>query len=93
MRMGRVAIVYRLNPTTDESVEVDPEAIREMALGLKSDEFDVQGAEVKPLAFGLKFVQVHVTMDDSEGLSDRFEEQLSTITGVGEVEVVSLGLL
>ena len=46
--MGRVAIVYRLNPTTDESVEVDPEAIREMALGLKSDEFDVQGAEVKP---------------------------------------------
>ena len=39
------------------------------------------------------FIQVHVVMADGEGLSDQFEEQMKSFTGVGEIEVLSMGLL
>ena len=44
---------------------------------LSDDVYDVQSVEVKPLAFGLKFVQVHVVMNDGPGLTDAFEENVS----------------
>ena len=40
-----------------------------------------------------KFVQVHVVMNDGEGLADAFEEKMASISGVGEIEVISMGLL
>ena len=49
--------------------------------------------EVKPLAFGLKFVQIHVVMNDGEGRADALEGKISDIPGVGEIEVLSMGLL
>ncbi len=42
---------------------------------------------------GLKFVQVHVVMNDGEGLADAFEEKMAAISGVGEIEVLSMGLI
>ena len=57
------------------------------------DIYDVQSVEVKPLAFGLKFVQIHVVMNDGEGLADALEGKISQISGVGEIEVLSMGLL
>ena len=91
--MGMVAMTYKLNPNS-EVEDVDAEAIAEAVKSLDSDVYDVQAVDVKPLAFGLKFVQVHVVMSDRVGgLSDEFEEQMSTIHGVGEIEVLSMGLL
>jgi len=88
-----VAMTYKLNPNS-EVEDVDAEAIAEAVKSLASDVYDVQAVDVKPLAFGLKFVQVHVVMSDRVGgLSDEFEEQMSTIHGVGEIEVLSMGLL
>ena len=59
-----------------------------------SDEiYNIQSVEVKPLAFGLKFVQVHVVMDDGEGLADALEGRMAEIHGVGEIEVLSMGLI
>ena len=49
--------------------------------------------ETKPLAFGLKFIQVHVVMNDGSGLSDVFEDNMRAIRGTGEIEVLSMGLL
>ena len=91
--MGMVAMTYKLNPNS-EVEDVDAEAIAGAVKSLASDVYDVQAVDVKPLAFGLKFVQVHVVMSDRVGgLSDEFEEQMSTIHGVGEIEVLSMGLL
>ena len=91
--MGMVAMTYKLNPNS-EVEDVDAEAIAEAVKSLASDVYDVQAVDVKPLAFGLKFVQVHVVMSERVGgLSDEFEEQMSTIHGVGEIEVLSMGLL
>ncbi|DAC19199.1 MAG: hypothetical protein CL987_05495 [Euryarchaeota archaeon] len=90
--MGMVAITYKVMPDSEiEDVSIDD--IVSNVQGFKSDVYDVQLVETKPLAFGLKFVQVHVVMDDGSGLSDKFEDSLKSVVGVGEVEVLSMGLL
>ena len=89
--MGMVAITYKVMP--DSNVEdVSADDIVANIQSLNAAPFDVQLCEAKPLAFGLKFIQVHVVMADGEGLSDQFEEQMKTFTGVGEIEVLSMGL-
>lgn len=90
--MGLVAMTYKINPDS-EVEDVDVNAIASSIEGFKNDTYDVQAVEIKPLAFGLQFVQVHVVMDDTSGLSDTFEEQMAGISGVGEIEVLSMGLL
>ena len=90
--MSMVAITYKVMPDSEiEDVSIDD--IVSNVQGFKSDVYDVQLVETKPLAFGLKFVQVHVVMDDGSGLSDKFEDSLKSVVGVGEVEVLSMGLL
>ena len=90
--MGMVAMTYKINPDS-EVEDVDADSIASAVSALANDVYDVQSVEVKPLAFGLKFVQAHVVMNDGEGLADAFEGQVGDIHGVGEVEVLSMGLL
>ena len=81
--MGEVVMTYKVNPHT-EVEDVDPEAIASTVLGLADDVYDVQAVEIKPLAFGLKFVQVHVKMNDGPGLElqQRREQASSSYTTV-----------
>jgi elongation factor 1-beta len=91
--MGMVAMTYKINPNSEVEI-VDADIIAETVKSFASELYDVQAVDVKPLAFGLKFVQVHVVMSDKVGgLSDAFEEMMSAIHGVGEIEVLSMGLL
>ena len=90
--MGMVAMTYKVNPDA-EMEDVDTSMIASTVQGLGDDTYNVQLVEIKPLAFGLKFVQVHVVMNDGEGLADAFEEKMARISGVGEIEVISMGLL
>jgi|TARA_B100001094_G_C18151571_1_gene783939 translation elongation factor aEF-1 beta len=90
--MGMVAMTYKINPDADVE-DVDADAIAASVQSLGNEVYNVQSVEVKPLAFGLKFVQVHVVMDDGEGLADALESKISEISGVGEIEVLSMGLL
>ena len=76
--MGMVVMTYKVNPDSDLQ-DVDTDAIAETIAGLRNDDYDIQAIETKPLAFGLKFVQVHVKMNDGEGLADAFEAQMSEI--------------
>ena len=90
--MGMVAMTYKLNPDADVE-DINTDAIAEYVRGLANDVYDVQSVEIKPLAFGLKFVQVHVVMNYGPGLTDEFESLMSAKEGVGEIEVLSMGLL
>lgn len=89
--MGRVAMTYKVNP--DSEVEANIDEIVEAIKSFANEVYEVQNVETKPLAFGLQFVQVHVVMDDGPGLSDEFESKVSALHGVGEIEVLSMGLL
>ncbi len=90
--MGMVAMTYKINPDSDVD-NVDADVIATTITGMGDEVYNIQSVEVKPLAFGLKFVQVHVVMDDGEGLADALEGRMSEIHGVGEIEVLSMGLL
>ena len=87
-----VALTYKVMP--DSSIDdVSADDIATQITALKDETFVVQLCETKPLAFGLKFIQVHVVMNDGSGLSDIFEEKMRAISGTGEIEVLSMGLL
>jgi translation elongation factor aEF-1 beta len=90
--MGEVVMTYKVNPHPDVE-DVDPDAIAETIRGYADNVYDVQAVEIKPLAFGLRFVQVHVKMNDGAGLPDVFKARMSEIHGVGEIEVISMGLI
>ena len=76
--MGMVVMTYKVNPDSDLE-DVDTDAIAETIATLRDDNYDIQAIETKPLAFGLKFVQVHVKMNDGEGLADAFEAKMAKI--------------
>ena len=90
--MGMVVMTYKINPDSDVK-DVDADAIATTITAMGDDVYNIQSVEVKPLAFGLKFVQVHVVMNDGEGLADALEGRMSEIHGVGEIEVLSMGLI
>ena len=89
--MGEVAITYKILAADAE--EIDYDSIMANLNGLGSDVYNIQNLELKPLAFGLKFIQLHVVMNDGEGLLDGFEARVNEISGIGEVEVLEMGRL
>ncbi len=54
---------------------------------------NVKKVEREPIAFGLVALKVTVFMMDAEGESDRVEQEIRSIDGVGEVEVVEMSRL
>ncbi|MEO9294936.1 MAG: elongation factor 1-beta [Nitrososphaera sp.] len=54
-----------------------------------------QGMEIKahakePLAFGLHAVVGDFMLDDAEGQMDKLEDAIKSVSGVGEIEVMSI---
>ena len=83
--MGKVAMSIKVMPT---SVEVDIEKIgKEIKKHL-----EVKDLKIEPIAFGLKALKVLVLLDDAEG-SEKVEKILSSIKGVGEIEIESVTLV
>lgn len=86
--MGKVAVSFRIMP---EDVEVDlggiQAAIRK-ALGGRLKKLDV-----RPVAFGLKAIEVIVVVDDASGEVETVEASLAAIPGVGGVETTEVSLL
>ena len=89
--MGRVAIRYKIMPHPDSDEDAD--AIAASMDSLESDVGEVQMVETKPLAFGLKFVEAHCVIAEGDGAVDAFEEEIRAIPGVGEIEILQIGLI
>lgn len=51
---------------------------------------EVKKMEREPIAFGLMAIRATVFMMDAEGASDKIEQDIRKIPGVGEVEVVEM---
>ncbi len=83
--MGKVAIELKVLP---ENPEIDVEKIADE---IKS-KIEVKDVKIEPFVFGMKMIKVLVIGDDSEG-TDKIENAISEIDGVGEVEVESVTLI
>ena len=90
--MGMVAMTYKLNPDADVE-DINPDEIADYVRGLANDVYDVQSVEGKATRIWSKIRSVHVVMNDGPGLTDEFESLMSAKEGVGEIEVLSMGLL
>lgn len=88
--MGNVSIIYRVLP---QDVETNIEKIMEEVKNVIPHDVTLRGMQVKDVAFGLKEVLVAVLMKDEAGKSDEVEKLLSSIPGVGSVDVLDLTLV
>lgn len=84
-------VVFKLMP---EGAEVDVQKLGEAALATVKKiqpAAKVQNVEFKPIAFGLKSVNVTVLMSDGAGGPDALEEAFSGLEGVGSATVAEMG--
>ena len=89
--MGEVAVQYKIMP--DPDIEVNVDDLMNLLQNLDESLGKVHNVEKKPLAFGLMFIELHAVIQDAEGLVDKFEAEMSSIEGVGEIEVLGMGRL
>ena len=88
--MGEVAVVYQVMP---ESPEIDLENLKKEIEKSIPERARLNNIIEKPIAFGLKALEVQIVLNDREGGADEIEEQLGKIDHVQSVETIQVGLL
>jgi len=81
--MAKVAVTIKLMP---ESPEVDLDELERQV----KERAEVHSVGREPIAFGLQALKVVALVEDAAGASDKLEEELSGIPGVGNLQVVGL---
>ena len=88
--MGHVVVKYKVTINNPEDGTPDYQAIADVI-----DSFDeVQAVDIKPLAFGMMFIEVQVVLGEGEGIVDELEERVRAINPlVGQIEALEMGRL
>ena len=89
--MGTVALTFRIMP---ESPETDLNKVKAEIKNVVSKHggMELKSVEEKPIAFGLRSLQLLITMPDSQG-TGKLEEEIADIDGVASVEAGDVTLL
>lgn len=88
--MGHVVVKYKVTVNQPEDGTPDYDGIAEQIDGFE----EVQTVEVKPLAFGMMFIEVQVVLGEGEGIVDGFENRVRGINPlVGQIEALEMGRL
>ena len=59
-----------------------------------SDFDEVQEVEIKPLAFGMMYIEVQAVLGEGEGIVDGFEDKVRAVDDlVGQIEALEMGRL
>ena len=54
----------------------------------------MQMSEIKPLAFGMMFIEIQAVLEDGEGTVDMFEDKVrGTDDLIGQIETLEMGRL
>ena len=86
--MGSVAVTFRILP---DDAEADLEPIKTRVR--KTLGGALRDMKEQPVAFGLKAIVAIAVVGDAEGGSDRLEQSLAALPGVGSVETVDVTLV
>ena len=87
--MAMVIITLKIMP---DSPEVDLDAL-EQKVKTKIQAFCGETetkTEIKPIAFGLKSMEIIFVMDESKGSTEYLEKQISDLEGVSSVSVIDV---
>lgn len=88
--MGEVAVIYKIMP---DGPEIDLEALKKTISDTIPSKARLNKIEEKPIAFGLKALEVQIILDDREGGAEEIEKFLNEIKNVQSVETIHIGLL
>jgi|TARA_B110000196_G_scaffold30460_1_gene23125 translation elongation factor EF-1beta len=88
--MGHVVVKYKVTIDNLEDGIPDYQGISD-----KIEAFsEVQAIEIKPLAFGMMFIEVQVVLGEGEGIVDKFEAQVRAADPlIGQIEALEMGRL
>ena len=88
--MGHVVVKYKVTLDQPEEGAPDYQGIADTI-----SEFDeVQAVEIKPLAFGMMFIEVQAVLGEGEGIVDGFEDKVRGVDEmVGQIEALEMGRL
>ena len=54
----------------------------------------MQEVEIKPLAFGMMYIEVQAVLGEGEGIVDGFEDRVKQVDNlVGQIEALEMGRL
>ena len=88
--MGHVVVKYKVTLDQPEDGSPDYEEIASAINELP----EVQMPEIKPLAFGMMFIEIQAVLEDGEGTVDMFEEKVrGTDDLIGQIETLEMGRL
>ena len=88
--MGHVVVKYKV--TLDQPEDGSPNY--EEIAGEISNFEEVQEVEVKPLAFGMMYIEVQAVLREGEGIVDGFEDRVRAVDDlVGQIEALEMGRL
>ncbi|HIC75636.1 MAG: hypothetical protein CXX73_05785 [Methanobacteriota archaeon] len=88
--MGHVVVKYKVTINQPEDGRPDYEGIADTISSME----EVQTCEIKPLAFGMMFIEVQAVLGEGEGIVDGFEDAVRKIDGnVGQIEALEMGRL
>ena len=88
--VGHVVVKYKVTLDQPEDGSPNYEGIASVI----SDFEEVQEVEVKPLAFGMMYIEVQAVLGEGEGIVDGFEERVKQADDlVGQIEALEMGRL
>ncbi|MBF92393.1 MAG: hypothetical protein CMB78_01275 [Euryarchaeota archaeon] len=88
--MGHVVVKYKV--TLDQPEDGVPD-YEQIASEISKFE-EVQEVEIKPLAFGMMYIEVQAVLGEGEGIVDGFEDRVrQTNELVGQIEALEMGRL
>jgi len=88
--MGHVVVKYKVTLDQPEDGVPDYDAIAKEI----SNFHEVQEVEVKPLAFGMMYIEVQAVLGEGEGIVDGFEDKVRSVDDlVGQIEALEMGRL
>ena len=73
--------------------EIELEALKKNITDAIPEKARINKIDEKPIAFGLKALEVQIILNDREGGADEIEELLAKIENVQSVETIHVGLL
>ncbi len=88
--MGEVGIIYKILP---EDIDIDVNDLSKKVEEEIKGICKVKGVQIKPIAFGLNAILIFVSVNDESGASERVEQKIKSVKGVGEIEVEEMSLL
>ena len=88
--VGHVVVKYKVTLDQPEDGSPDYEGIASVI----SEFEEVQEVEIKPLAFGMMYIEVQAVLGEGEGIVDGFEERVKQVDDlVGQIEALEMGRL